>query len=186
MRQRRDSREDPALQMVYALIASLLLGAVMTLGDFVWAALHIQHRIAYGLIHGATMCLCVGLAIGIRARKPLAAVIAGPVIGVIAALVFYALARPLRWGALFPAWMLLWMLFAVLQQKLESRDRSGTALMRGIAAALLSGGAFYLISGIWTRDSHEHPNLAVHFAAWSFAFLPGFAALFWSRPSRER
>ena len=44
---------------------------------------------------------------------------------------------------------------------------------------------FYLISGIWTNDSHEHPKLALHFAAWSFAFLPGFAALFWSRPSRR-
>jgi hypothetical protein len=169
--------------MHYALIASLLLGAVMTLGDFAWAALHIQHRIAYGLIHGAAMCLCLGLAIGIRARRPLPAAIAGPVIGVIAALVFYALVRPLGWGALFPAWMLLWMLFGVLQQKLESSDRSVPALMRGIAAALLSGGAFYLISGIWTRDSHQHPQLALHFAAWSFAFLPGFAALFWSQPS---
>jgi len=131
------------------------------------------------------MCLCVGLAIGIRARKPLAAAIAGLVIGVIAALVFYALARPLGWGAMFPAWMLLWMLFAVLQQKLENTNRSGTALMRGIVAALLSGAAFYLISGIWTRESHGRPNLAVHFAAWSFAFLPGFIALFLSRPSRH-
>jgi hypothetical protein len=172
--------------MVYALIASLLLGAVMTLGDFAWAALHIQHRIAYGLIHGAAMCLCLGLAIGIRARKLVAAAIAGPVIGVIAAVAFYALVRPLGWGALFPAWMLLWMLFAVVQQKLENKDRNGTGLMRGIAAALLSGGAFYLISGIWTRDSHLHPKLALHFAAWSFAFLPGFAALFWRRPSRQR
>ena len=171
--------------MVYALIASLLLGAVMTLGDFSWAALHIQHRIAYGLIHGAAMCLSLGLAIGIRARKPLAAAIAGPVIGVIAALVFYALVRPLGWGALFPAWMLLWILFAVLQQKLENRDRSSTAPMRGIAAALLSGAAFYLISGIWTHGPHDHPGLVLHLAAWSFAFLPGFAALFWSRPSSQ-
>ena len=171
--------------MVYALIASLLLGAVMTLGDFAWAALHIRHRIAYGLIHGAAMCLCVGLAIGIRASKPLAAAIAGPAICVIAALVFYALVRPLGWGALFPAWMLLWMLFGVLQQRLEKTDRSGPALMRGIAAALLSGGAFYLISGIWTRDSHLHPKLALHFAAWSFAFFPGFAALFWRRAARR-
>jgi len=169
--------------MVYALIASLLLGAVMTLGDFVWAALHIQHRIAYGLIHGAAMCLCLGLAIGIRAGRPLPAAIAGPVIGIIAALVFYALVRPLGWGALFPAWMLLWVLFGILQQRIEKTDRSAPALMRGIAAALLSGGAFYLISGIWTRDSHQHPKLALHFAAWSFAFLPGFVALFWRRPS---
>jgi len=169
----------------FALTASLLLGAVMALGDFAWAVFHIHHRIAYGLIHGATMCLCVGLAIGIRARKPLVAAVAGPVIGVLAAVAFYALVRPLGWGALFPAWMLLWMLFGVLQQKLENKGSTGTGPMRGIAAALLSGGAFYLISGIWTSDSHEHPKLALHFAAWSFAFLPGFAALFWSRPSKQ-
>jgi hypothetical protein len=170
--------------MAYALIASLCLGAVMTLGDFAWAALHIKHRVVNGVLHGAAMCLCLGLAIGIRAGKPLAAAIAGPVIGVIAALVFYALARPLGWSAMFPAWMLLWVLFAVLQQKLENKDR-GTALMRGIAAALLSGAVFYMISGIWTGDSHTQPNLALHFAAWSFAFLPGFAALFWRLPSKH-
>ena len=170
--------------MTYALIASLCLGAVMTLGDFAWSALHIQHRVVNGVIHGAAMCLCLGLAIGIRAGKPLAAAIAGPVIGVIAALAFYALARPLGWSAMFPAWMLLWVLFAVLQQKLENKDR-GTALLRGIAAALLSGAVFYMISGIWTNDSHQEPNLALHFAAWSFAFLPGFAALFWRLPSKQ-
>jgi hypothetical protein len=171
--------------MAYALIASLCLGAVMTLGDFAWSALHIKHRVVNGVIHGAAMCLCLGLAIGIRAGKPLAAAIAGPVIGVIAALVFYALARPLGWSAMFPAWMLLWVLFAVLQQKLENKDRRNTALMRGIAAALLSGAVFYMISGIWTRDTHTEPNLALHFAAWSFAFLPGFAALFWRLPSKQ-
>ena len=138
--------------MAYALIASLCLGAVMALGDFAWAALHIKHRVVNGVLHGAAMCLCLGLAIGIRAGKPLAAAIAGPVIGVIAALVFYALARPLGWSAMFPAWMLLWVLFAVLQQKLENKDR-GTALMRGIAAALLSGAVYDL--GICTRDSHH-------------------------------
>ncbi len=150
----------------------------MTLGDFAWAALHIRHRVAYGLIHGAVMCLCVGLAVGVRVRRPLPAAIAGPVIGVIAAATFYALAPALRWGALFPAWMLLWILFAVLQQRLDKKESLALALARGAAAALLSGGAFYLVSGIWTKDSHDHPNLAVHFVSWSFAFLPGFLALF--------
>ena len=167
--------------MIYAVIVSVLLGAVMTVGDFAWAALRIPHRVAYGLTHGAVMCLCVGLAIGVRAKKPLPAVIAGPVIGVVAAGAFYALARALGWSALFPAWMLLWILFGVLQQKLEKKEQMGTALMRGVTAALLSGAAFYLISGIWTRDSHDDPNLARHFAAWSVAFLPGFAVLFWRR-----
>lgn len=167
--------------MVFAVVASLLLGAVMTLGDWAWAALEIRHRVVNGLAHGALMCLCLGLAVGVRAGRPGAAALAGPVIGVIAAASFYALAPVLRWSAMFPAWMLLWILFAVLQQRLARKEAMTTALVRGVAAALLSGAAFYAISGIWINDSHTNPNLLRHFGAWSFAFLPGFAALFWRR-----
>lgn len=37
------------------------------------------------------------------------------------------------------------------------------------------------VSGIWTRPSAAGPDYAVHFVSWSFAFLPGFLALFWIR-----
>ncbi len=170
--------------MIDALIASLLLAAVMTLGDFIWSALDLPHRVAYGLIHGAVMCLCLGLAVGIRARRPLAAAMAGPVIGVLAAAAFYALAPALRWAAMFPAWMLLWILFALLQRRLDPAESPGAALVRGVTAALLSGAAFYSISGIWTR--HAQWSIGLQLAAWSFAFVPGFLALFWRRtPLRE-
>ena len=194
--------------MTYALIASLLLGLVMTLGDFIWAALHLPHRVAYGLIHGAVMCLCLGLAVGIRARGARAAAMAGAgvgvrgaaavyararglraglrgvVVGVLAAAAFYALAPALRWVAMFPAWMLLWILFALLQHRLDATERPGAALIRGMTAALLSGAAFYSISGIWTR--HAQWSIGLQLAAWSFAFVPGFLALFWRRtPRRE-
>lgn len=164
-----------------AVIASLCLGAVMALGDSLWAAMNIQHRVAYGLAHGAVMCLCLGIAIGVHARRPAAAALAGPVIGVIAAGAFYLLAPALRMAAMFPAWMLLWILFALLQHRLRAGERMVTAAARGSAAAVLSGLAFYAISGIWTGPSHDAPNLALHFAAWSFAFLPGFLVLFWRR-----
>ena len=163
--------------MLAALAAALALGAVMTIGDFAWAAFHIHHSVVKGVIHGAAMCLCLGLAIGIRARKPVPAAIAGPLIGVAAAGAFYLLAPALSWGAMFPAWMLLWVLFAVLQRQLAPAERLGVALKRGFLAALLSGLAFYLISDIWIHEA-AHPSVAVHFAAWTFAFLPGFAALF--------
>ena len=165
--------------MIPALIASLALGAIMTLGDLAWSALRIQHRVAYGIVHGAVMCLCLGLAVGIRARKPVVAAIAGLVIGVIAAATFYALAPVLRMGAMFPAWMLLWILFAVLQYRLQATETLGSALIRGTVAALCSGVAFYLISGIWTRGGE--PDLARNLGSWSFAFLPGFVALFLRR-----
>jgi hypothetical protein len=160
------------------IVASLALGAVMTLGDVAWAQFGIRHRVAYGVIHGAVMCLCLGLAVGVRARRVAPAAIAGPMIGVLAAASFYVLAPMLRWGALFPAWMLLWILFAVLQHWLDRREPGSRAVLRGIAAALLSGGAFYAVSGMWTQASHESPNVLREFLSWSFAFLPGFFALF--------
>src|SRR5213078_3220408 len=102
--------------MVHAIAAALALSAVMTVGDWLWAALHIQHRASAGVAHGAAMCLCVGLAIGVRTGRVLPSAIAGPIVGVMAAAAFYALAPLLRWGAMFPAWMLLWILFAFLQR----------------------------------------------------------------------
>jgi hypothetical protein len=163
--------------MLYALASSLALAAVMTLGDFTWAALHIRHRMVYGVVHGAVMCLCLGIAIGVRVRRTLSAAVAGPLIGVAAAGAFYALAPALRWGAMFPAWMLLWLLFAILQRQLAHGERIDTTFKRGVLAAVLSGLAFYLISDIWIHEA-AHPGMLVHFGAWAFAFLPGFAALF--------
>lgn len=161
-----------------AVMASLFLGAVMAFGDYLWAALHIQHRVANGIAHGAAMCLCLGIAIGLHARRPLPAALVGPVIGVIAAGAFYLLAPWLGMSAMFPAWMLFWILFAILQQQLREGERLAAAVIRGSVAAVLSGLAFYAISGIWTGPSHGDPILAVRFAAWSFAFLPGFLVLF--------
>jgi hypothetical protein len=161
-----------------AIGAAVLLGAVMTFGDWLWSALRLPHRMSYGIAHGAAMCLCLGAVIGWRARRPAAGALAGPVIGVVAALVFYALAPMMRYAAMFPAWMLFWMLFALLQQRLTPGERVSAALIRGIAAAILSGAAFYAISGIWTRPSPT-PNYLLILASWSFAFLPGFVVLFW-------
>jgi hypothetical protein len=165
-----------------AVVAALLLGLVMTLGDIIWSAMRLPHRMAYGVAHGAAMCLCLGAVVGWRVGRVAAGTLAGPVIGVAAALAFYALAPSLRYAAMFPAWMLFWMLFALLQQRLARRETVTLAAVRGLAAAIFSGLAFYAISGIWTRPPSE-TNYLLNFAAWSFAFLPGFVALFWVRGS---
>ena len=167
------------------LIATLALAAVMTLGDFAWAAFTIRHSVVKGVVHGAAMCLCLGLAIGFRTSKPRPAAIAGPLIGVAAAGTFYLLVPALRWGAMFPAWMLLWILFALLQRQLAKVETIGATLKRGVLAALMSGLAFYLISDIWIHEA-AHPSMLVHFGAWAFAFLPGFAALFVRQPVSEK
>jgi hypothetical protein len=168
--------------LIAAFAASLLLAVVMTVGDFVWAFFSVPHLAIYGVAHGAVMCLAIGVVIGARAQKLAVGALAGPLVGVFAAGAFYALAPWVRWSALLPAWMLFWILFAVLQQRL-TRDESMTrALLRGTAAAVVSGGAFYAISGIWTSHSPDGPNYIVNFASWCVAFLPGFVCLFVAVP----
>jgi hypothetical protein len=160
-----------------AAAAAVYLGVVMTLGDITWARLNITHRVVYGVAHGAVMCLCIGIVLGVRAGRPVAGAIAGPLIGILAALSFYLLAPLLRWRALVPAWMFLWILFAFLQHRLRPIESAPASALRGLAAAVLSGLAFYAISGIWTGPPTA-PAYARSVLSWSFAFLPGFLALF--------
>ena len=167
--------------MVHALAAAVTLAAASTFGDLLWAGLSLRHRMAYGLLHGALICLLIGAFVGRSAGATSRGVAAGPVIGVLAAGVFYLLASWLRYYAMFPAWMFFWICFAALQ-KVLARERSWRpAMLRGILAAVASGVAFYAISGIWTNPPAGGPRYAYNFFAWTVAFLPGFASLFLPR-----
>ena len=168
-----------------ALGAALLLGAVMTAGDFVWAYFNVRHTRVSGISHGVAMCLCLGAVVGGRAGRLGAGLAAGPLIGVLAAGAFYVLAPTFRSGAMLLAWMFFWICFALLQHALVN-ERLPKALGRGLIAAVTSGLAFYAISGIWTDPPAGAPNYAMQFLYWSFAFLPGFLSLFAGAPSRAR
>jgi hypothetical protein len=159
-------------------VAAALLAVVMTLGDMIWAALDLPHLRMYGVAHGAAMCLAFGAVVGWRARRIASGAIGGLVIGVLAALIFYALAWKLRAVALLPAWMSFWIMFAFLQDWLSGRRDPARAAIRGLIAAVLSGAVFVAISGIWTRPP-THPNYLVNLGAWAAAYFPGFFALFW-------
>jgi hypothetical protein len=50
------------------------------------------------------------------------------------------------------------------------------ALVRGALAAVGSGMAFWAVSGMWT-DPAFAGGFVVRFVYWTFAFIPGFAAL---------
>ena len=165
--------------MFDAIIAAVFLGAISTMGDFIWAEFHLRHKMVYGIIHGAVVCLAMGSMVGMRAKQMMAGAALGPVVGVAGAGTFYLLAPLLGWGAMGPAWMLLWIAFGLLATLLGGKGGMRGALARGGAAAVLSGAAFWTISGIWTNPSPEGPNYARHFFSWTFAFLPGFIALFW-------
>jgi hypothetical protein len=163
--------------MLFAIVAAVALGAAMTFGDFLWEVLRLRHRVATGLAHGALMCLCIGAFVGLRERRLLAGLAAGPLIGLLSAAGFYLLAPWLRYSAMFPMWAFFWICFALLQDRLRPTHGIHEALARGLAAALLSGVAFYAVSGIWTRPSPDGPDYVRHLWSWTVAFLPGFIAL---------
>jgi hypothetical protein len=164
-----------------ALAAAVALAVVSTFGDFVWAAIVPGHQVVYGLVHGAVLLACIGLWLGLPAGRPGAGSLGGLAIGVVSAGGFYLLAPLLGYAAMFPMWMLLWVLFAHLHARLlGERDIRGAA-WRGIVAAAVSGLAFYAISDIWLAPSPRGPNYAWHFVAWTLAFFPGFAALLATR-----
>jgi hypothetical protein len=164
--------------LLHALAAAALLGIVSTLGDFVWANWQLRHRMVYGLIHGAVICLCIGAVIGARSGKLAIGAATGPVVGVLAAGAFYLLAPMLGYAAMFPAWMLFWLCFGLLQAWLSGDRQYGPAVARGLAAAVLSGIAFYMVSDMWIRPPGTGPDYPRFLLNWTFAFFPGFLVLF--------
>ena len=160
-----------------AIGSAVFAAVVMTLGDFVWASQLLRHRAAYGLLHGAGLCLALGLALGAPAKRPVTGAIGGLVVGILSAASFYVLAPVMRYSAMFVSWVLLWILLALLDRMLQRRASVVSALMRGALAAVASGAAFYAISGMWENWNPQTIDYVDHFLRWSFAFLPGFLAL---------
>jgi len=169
-----------------ALVGALLLGALNTFGDFVWARFVSSHRAVFGLLHGTLLLMAVGLYLGVVRGRALFGALAGALVGLLAAASFYALAPLLGYSAMFVSWMALWIGFAFLDAKLRGAAAARETLVRGVLAAIGSGIAFWAISGIWLRPSPGGPRYAYNFACWTLAFLPGFLALLLrGRPARS-
>jgi len=162
-----------------ALFGSLLLAAIATLGDFVWARFHIEHKPLFGLLHGGGLCLAIGLYLGALRGQAIRGAAAGVLIGFTAAASFYLLSMFMGYAAMFPCWMGLWAGFGLLHGRGlgEPRSSVSAAIVRGAIAAVGSGLAFYAISGIWTERRPGGPDYAHNFLSWTIAFLPGFLAL---------
>jgi hypothetical protein len=170
--------------IVASIGGALVMAAVSTLGDFIWANWIPRHRMIFGLTHGTLLFLCMGVYLGATARRPAIGAIAGALAGFIAAGSFYLLVPLIGYSVMFVVWIALWAAFGALYCWMQT-DRATVrdAFLRGAAAALSSGIAFYAISGIW-RPFHPHGwDYAVHFLSWTVAFLPGFLALMVRRRS---
>jgi hypothetical protein len=169
-----------------ALGGALAIAAVSTLGDFIWASWMLEHRPAYGLTHGSLLFLSIGLYLGALARRPVFGALTGAAIGFSAAGGFYLIAPILGRSAMFLIYFATWIALGVLNEYLTRRETAGinirSALGRGVLAAVGSGLAFFLVSGIWRPFDPQGWDYLTHFGAWTLAYLPGFSALLVAKP----
>ncbi len=166
----------------HTLIATVVLAALSTFGDWFWAVYLPTHETVYGMIHGALLCLAIGLTLGALSgggRALIEGAMGLTVVGVIAAATFYLLFGLIGWAAMFLSWMLLFMLTALLDRRWRRPDEPmPRTFVRGLVAAIASGLAFYAISGIWLSPDPTGPHYGGRLVRWALPFLVGFAPLF--------
>jgi hypothetical protein len=166
-----------------AFTGAVIIAAVSTAGDWIWATWIPRHRPIYGITHGSILFLCVGLFLGALSKRHLLGAAAGAIIGFLGAAAFYVLRPVTGYAAMFVAWFAIWIALGFLRAQLNKRSTptqstsASRAVVQGVVAAMLSGIAFYLVSGIWSPFNPTGLDYVVHFAAWVVAYLPGFAAL---------
>lgn len=196
---------NPAKRAGVTDISSTVVGAVAvaalsTFGDFVWANWRVRNLVLYGVLHGMVIFLAIGLVLGRANGRSLAGALAGVVAGAAAAGSYYVMAPLIGYGAMFVAWMLVWMALGVITFVLRvlhsappGMDRVGRVagvvfrdgIGRGVLAAVTSGAAFYAVSGMWRPFDPQGWDYVDHFARWTVAYLPGFASLLVGRNNRS-
>ncbi len=166
------------------LLGILVVAVVSTLGDFVWYRFSVQHRMAFGVLHGIVLLAAVGGVLGAAAGRLVAGLPLGMAAGLGGALAYYGLAPLIGPTAVVAAWAVLWLLLAFLDGRVLQRGARSVREIcaRGLVAALLGGGAFALVVGtLWGRQVEGLRDYAVQLAAWAFAWAPGIVALTWTR-----
>jgi hypothetical protein len=170
-----------------AITTALIVAAVSTLGDYIWYGFGVPHRAIFGLAHGAILFLVMGLCLGAVHGRAVEGGLTGILIGFVSAAAYYALAPLMGMAsAMLAVWMAFWVLLAALTERLQRGPFSWkSVLVRGGIAAVLSGLAFYAISGIWLERPAGGRNYGVHFVSWTVAYLPAFLALVAGRVPRR-
>jgi hypothetical protein len=168
-----------------AIVAALVTAAVSTLGDYLWANVLPHHRPIFGLAHGALLFLTVGGCLGVPAGAVIVGAAGGALIGCAAAAGFYLLQPVIGYSGMFVMFVGLWLALGLLNGRvLQRRDTIGAVAVRSVLAAVGSGLGFWAISGIWFPFRPHGWDYAVHFASWTIAYLPGFAALLVTRAAK--
>ena len=165
-----------------------VLGAASTAGDWIWARWIPDGAVVPGVVHGILLFCLFAVAIGtVRGGRATGRLLATlPAAGLLIAAGFYPAARLLGYlGALLAAWAAMWLAVAALDRWARGGDEPAAgALARGVAAALLSGLAFWAVSGMWTAPP-PGPPYGLRFLYWTAAFWPGIAALLLPLGRRE-
>ena len=167
--------------MLEAFAAALLLGGINTIADALSAELKLGARPIYIFARVLLICYCVGGIVGARARQLLMGTVGGLMIGALVAAVYYLLSPAAPWPALALAWTFFWVSFSLLDVLLDGGSSAGSAVLQGLAAAILAGALFYAIGNLWPEADAREPSLLRSTVSWSVAFFPGFLVLFWRR-----
>lgn len=179
--------------LVKTLVGILLVAAVATAGDYVWYSFGVEHSMWAGIVHGVVLLTAVGLVLGVARGNAVRGLPLGAIAGLGGALSYYlyiAIMDPRTYGTAIPAaWVTMWFLLAALDGRwlrTPRREWSGIAV-RGLAAALFGGVAFYLVmQTLWGRAPATGRSYALQFAAWCAAWAPGLLALTLSDGKDER
>lgn len=175
-------RPSLAQDLGAVLTAALGLGALSAFGDWLWTHYLTDGAIAPGVIHGVIVFLIFAVVLARHAgtRRAWKLLLPSlPLAGLLIAAAFYPIAYATGYLAgLMITWVAMWLVLATLQRIARGKTEDlKLTLGRGALAAVGSGLAFWAVSGMWTQPTPGEPNYALHFVYWSFAFLPGFAAL---------
>jgi hypothetical protein len=170
--------------VVKIIIGVAFVAAVATIGDYAWFQLGARNVATAGSIHGALLLGSVGLVLGWLSGRVLAGLAAGVAAGVGGALAYYAMAavmggRGMNLQAVVAAWAAVWVVLAISDGRLLRRPQASWAesLVRGLAAAIFGGLAFYfMVDQLWGKDPREG-NALLRFVDWLVAWAPGIFAI---------
>jgi rhodanese-related sulfurtransferase len=168
-----------------SIVSVLLVAAVATVGDFIWAPDGVRHMLLAGLTHGALLLAVVGAVLGAASGHVLKGLPIGAIAGIGGAASYFALVAVMdrrTYGSAIPtAWVITWLILASLDGRwLRAPARRTWAAIagRGSVAAVIGGMAFYLVlNTLWGRPPAGGRNYVVQFFAWAFAWAPGLFAL---------